>query len=175
LGAALLRARGIPARTVAHLPTWAGPHYEHWLVEYWHPGAGWVWLETSLDQVQPPPWTLVVINVANPADEDCRAFTPAKERGVAEGAPYQAVIELSADLRPDFTVRDESVSNYATPEVRFHGGDQDLKDLFTAARRAFAGLARQAADGKQDPERTGRLLTAAAGGDVRKVTEAVGR
>ena len=40
LAAALLRARGIPARTVAHLPTWSGPLYEHWLVEYWHPGAG---------------------------------------------------------------------------------------------------------------------------------------
>src|SRR5581483_6570692 len=70
LAAALLRARGIPARTVAHLPTWSGPLYEHWLVEYLHPGAGWVWLESSLNQFRPAPPTLVVINVANPADED---------------------------------------------------------------------------------------------------------
>src|SRR5207249_3215793 len=33
LAAALLRARGVPARTVAHLPTWSGPLFCHWLVE----------------------------------------------------------------------------------------------------------------------------------------------
>ncbi len=34
LCAALLRAHGIPARTLSHLPTWSGPLFEHWLVEY---------------------------------------------------------------------------------------------------------------------------------------------
>ncbi len=41
LCAALLRAEGVPARTVAHLPAEAGPLYVHWLTEYWHPGSGW--------------------------------------------------------------------------------------------------------------------------------------
>jgi hypothetical protein len=40
LAAALLRARGMPARAEAHLPTWSGPLFCHWLVEYWHPGVG---------------------------------------------------------------------------------------------------------------------------------------
>ncbi len=99
LAAALLRARGIPARTVAHLPTWSGPLYEHWLVEYWHPGAGWVWLESSLGQFRPLPCTLVVLGVANPEDED-RAFDPLQTRQVMPGAPHLSVHVGSEPLHP---------------------------------------------------------------------------
>ena len=96
-GGGPVRARGIPARTVAHLPTWSGPLYEHWLVEYWHPGAGWVWLESSLGQFRPPPCSLVVLNVANPEDED-RAFDPLQCRQVMPGAPHLSVHVGSEEL-----------------------------------------------------------------------------
>lgn len=71
LAAALLRARGIPSRTLSHLPVWATtPLYEHWLTEYWHPNVGWVWLEPTLGEFRPAPNTLVVLAVSNSEDEE---------------------------------------------------------------------------------------------------------
>jgi hypothetical protein len=165
LCAALLRARGIPARTLAHLPTWSGPLFEHWLVEYWHPGAGWVWLESSLNQVQPSPWTLVALNVANPEDED-KAFQPARTRGVVPGAPYLSVRELSRELLPKLNAATDAAetSNLATPEVRLRGTKQELDDLFAAARQAYAELVRKGEAGTIAPGRAEKLLAAARDG-----------
>jgi hypothetical protein len=162
LCAALLRARGVPARTLAHLPTWSGPLYEHWLVEYWHPGAGWVWLESSLNQMQPSPWTLVTLNVANPEDED-ESFLPTRTRGVMQGAPHLSVRELSRELLPSLgSVREsDNLGSLATPEVALRGTDAELRDLFAAARQAHEGLTRDAEAGKLTPGRADQLLTAA--------------
>ena len=46
LGAALLRAQGIPARIVAGYPTWCGALQTHYVVEYWLPQGGWRLLES---------------------------------------------------------------------------------------------------------------------------------
>jgi hypothetical protein len=158
LAAALLRARGVPARTVAHLPTWAGQHYEHWLVEYWHPGVGWVWLESSLNQLQPPPWTAVVLNVASPEDENL-AFDRLHCRAVARGAPHLAVIEITADLAVDYARR--TVGNSATPEVRLQAMPEEWKALWAAARQAHGGLVEKGEAGAWDGRQIGRLLAAA--------------
>ena len=49
LAAALLRAHGVPARTVSHMPLWsAEPLYEHWLTEFWQPVKGWVPLDATI-------------------------------------------------------------------------------------------------------------------------------
>ena len=154
LAAALLRARGIPARTVAHLPTWSGPLYEHWLVEYWHPGAGWVWLESSLGQFRPRPCTLVVLGVANPEDED-RAFDPLQTRQVMPGAPHLSVHVGSEPLHPapQLDRRLGGAGNFATIETRLSGTEAELAELFSVARGAFATLVRECETGVADAPR----------------------
>jgi len=148
LAAALLRAQGIPARTVAHLPTWSGPLYEHWLVEYWHPGAGWVWLESSLGQFRPLPCTLVVLGVANPEDED-RAFDPLQTRQVMPGAPHLSVHVGSETLHPapQLGRRLEGAGNVAIIETRLSGTEAELAQLFSVARGAFETLVRECETG----------------------------
>jgi len=148
LAAALLRARGIPARTVAHLPTWSGPLYEHWLVEYWHPGAGWVWLESSLGRFRPLPCTVVVLNVANPEDED-RAFDPLQTRQVMPGAPHLSVHVGSETLHsaPRLAQRLGGAGNVAIIDTRLSGSEAEVSGLFSAARGAFETLARECETG----------------------------
>jgi hypothetical protein len=176
LAAALLRARGIPARTVAHLPTWSGPLYEHWLVEYWHPGKGWVWLESSLNQFQPSPTSLVVLNVANPADEDHpTTFASARLRGVVAGVPYLAVQEMSAELLPAFELRQgEAASSLATPEVALRGAPEELRELFQVAEQAFAKLPREVRAATHS-RRTEALLAAARTGGLKQLAEELRR
>jgi len=154
LAAALLRARGIPARTVAHLPTWSGPLYEHWLVEYWHPGAGWVWLESSLGRFRPLPCTLVVLGVANPEDED-RAFDPLQTRQVAPGAPHLSVHVGSEQLHPapQLERRLGGAGNVASTETRLSGTEEELARLFSAARDAYETLVRECETGVADAAR----------------------
>jgi transglutaminase-like putative cysteine protease len=147
LAAALLRARGIPARTVAHLPTWCGPLYEHWLVEYWHPGAGWVWIESTLGQLQPKPYSLVVINVANPEDEDMAFDEALAHSYVARGAPFLAVhwISDALDYRPGRT------ANLAYAEAELKVTSSELEELFAVARQAFPTLSRNMEAGQAEP------------------------
>ncbi len=161
LAAALLRARGIPARTVAHLPTWSGPLYEHWLVEYWHPGAGWVWLESSLGQFRPLPCTVVVLGVANPEDED-RAFDPLQTRQVMPGAPHLSVHVGSEQLHPAPQIAQPlgGAGNLATIETRLNGTEEELAKLFSAARTAFESLARELETGAVDGARAESVLNA---------------
>ncbi len=99
LAAALLRARGIPARTVAHLPVSPRSElYQHWLVEWWHPAAGWVRSESSTGELQVADRDLVVLNVSQPDDED-RAFDPQIPHShVLPGLPLHASHLLSPEL-----------------------------------------------------------------------------
>lgn len=164
LAAALLRARGIPARTVAHLPTWSGPLFEHWLVEYWHPGAGWVWAEPSLGRMQPEPWTVALLSVSSPDDEDAaRSFAPYRVRGVMAGAPSFSVPELSGGLQPDSSpLPTGETSSLATPEVRLDAPADQLVPLFDSARRRFeTHLTRRAASEQDTPGRVQSLIDSA--------------
>lgn len=141
LAAALLRAHGIPARTVSHLPTWAPKLYEHWLVEYWHPGVGWVWVESTMNQFQPARSTAAVLAVSNPEDED-KAFDPIHLRFVMPGAAYLSVCELSKELQAADLLPDDAI-NQAIPEARIFGTKEEVEALFTAAAKAFEHLAQQ--------------------------------
>lgn len=177
LAAALLRARGIPARTVAHLPTWCGPLFCHWLVEYWHPGAGWVRMEPTLDQPQPPAWTTVVVNVAGPADED-DAFAWTRASGVMAGVPRRAARELTGGLRPLADPAEQTrrgAVNRATPEITLRGTEAELDGLRAAARRAFDGWAVPGRPADTDRGRTDRLLAAARTGRAEPLTDALRR
>lgn len=140
LSAALFRARGIPARTISHLPTWGGGDlFEHWLTEYWHPGAGWVWVEPSLDRFQPAPNELVMLAVSNPEDED-KAFDPIQIRYLMPGAAWLSACLLSENLYAGGESADDVSQNTAKQVGTVSGTDAELKALFDAARKNFASL-----------------------------------
>ena len=70
-GAALLRANGVPARSILNLyPSNSTDYIDmHWIVDYLVPGYGWVNLETSLGMNFYNPQRAVVVYVSNPEDE----------------------------------------------------------------------------------------------------------
>jgi hypothetical protein len=174
LAAALMRARGIPARTVAHLPTWSGPLFCHWMIEYWHPGVGWVSMEPTLNQPQPPPWGVVVINVANPADED-EAFKWELRNGVMAGVPRRAARELAGGLRPLNDMAEQAkwgAVNQVTPAGAVNGTDVELAALFAAARQSFGEWS--AKPPATDAARIERLITAAKTGGAKGLADALG-
>lgn len=138
LAAALLRAHGIPARTVSHLPAWyTGPLFEHWLVEYWHPTVGWVWIEPTLNGFQPPANDLIVLAVSSPADED-KAFDPVHLRCIMPGAPYLSGFEISEQLTDGSRSRFANSSNSAVMEKQINGTAAEMQTLLEATRKNFA-------------------------------------
>jgi transglutaminase-like putative cysteine protease len=69
-GAALLRACGIPARTLLNMPDNLGSDFDmHWIIDYYVPGYGWVRMETALGRNPMPPQDELVVQACNPCDE----------------------------------------------------------------------------------------------------------
>ncbi len=69
-GDALMRANGVPARTLMVMPTWYGGAFDmHWIIEYYLPDYGWVRMETTLGQNPVSPEEEIVVLVCNPEDE----------------------------------------------------------------------------------------------------------
>lgn len=178
LAAALLRARGIPARTVAHLPRWAGPHYVHWLTEYWHPGHGWVTIEPSNNQIQPDPSTYVVLNVANPDDEEHAEFASLRS-GVMAGAPRLSSRDIDGGIVPLMNYKgirfDTRVLGLAVPLAKVTATDAEWRALTAAATAAHAKLAVEGKAGGIKPERTSAVwgVLADKGVTAKKLTEAL--
>ena len=83
LGAALLRAHGIPARIIAGYPTWSGPLQTHYVVEYWLPKGGWRLLESTMCKDDRPGWEQIEVAMVRPEDE-------AKERA---GRRFNAAVQ----------------------------------------------------------------------------------
>lgn len=176
LSAALLRARGIPARTVAHLPTWAGPLYVHWLTEYWHPNHGWVAVEPSRNQNQPSPSTYAVINVATPDDEDHAIFASLRS-GVMAGAPRFSsrdidggIVPVTDDNRAKF---DPRTVGLAVPLAKLQATDDEWKALTAAAAAAHTKLTAEGRTGSIKAERRTAVWEAVTANDVsaKKLTE----
>jgi hypothetical protein len=136
-----------------------------------------VWLEPTLDQPQPPPWTAVVVNVAHPDDED-HAADWTRASGVAAGVPHRSARELAGGLRPLFDMAEQrrwGAVNQATPELALRGTDAELRDLFAAARRSLADWAKPDRPAATDAGRADRLLTAARAGGATRLTAALGQ
>lgn len=150
LAAALLRAHGIPARTVSHLPTWADKLYEHWLVEYWHPGAGWVWLEPTLNEWEPKPYTLAVLSVSNPDDEN-KAFDPVHLRYIMPGAAYLSAVDLDKNLTAAETLFTTDATNWAKPVARLAGTDAERKEVWSSASAAWDLTSMRHVNGAPEP------------------------
>ena len=160
LSAALLRAHGISARTVSHMPTWATEKfYEHWLTEFWQPGKGWVAFDATIGSWEPDRRSRVVLSTANPSDED-RAFEPLHERFVMPGAPYLSVAELSPTLYPADLTNDDEI-NSVNQVGRFDISVADESALFELASKSFKNLADPSA---KDSARYNRILSAAKSG-----------
>lgn len=137
LGAALLRAQGIPARTVSHLPAWCtSPMFEHWLTEYWHPGAGWVPLETTLEAFQPPQNTYVTLAISSASDED-KAADPVHLRVIMPGAAYLSGNEITSNFYPA-NLPDTDGVNKAIVLGVIKGSAKDLSTLRQTALNAFS-------------------------------------
>lgn len=69
-GDALMRANGVPARTLMVMPTWYGGAFDmHWIIEYYVPDYGWVRMETTLGQNPVSPVEEIVVLACNPEDE----------------------------------------------------------------------------------------------------------
>ncbi len=158
LAAALLRAQGVPARTVAHLPVWhRGPLFQHWLVEYWHKDTGWVWAESTLDEIQQPENDVVVVSVSNPDDEDL-ADDPIHLRHIMPGAAHLSGCELSPEFVP---ARVRSSRNSAVEQALVSGSDAEMKLLFEVAMENFANIANQCGPSDQSAAKIKSVLAAA--------------
>jgi hypothetical protein len=172
LAAALLRAHGIPARTVSHMPLWATePLYEHWLTEFWQPGEGWLPLDATIGCWNPDRRSRVVLAISNPADED-RAFEPLHERFVMPGAAYMSVAELSKELYPaDLT--DDDAMNSGNIVSRLVIDSKAESALFAATADWFTGCVARSPSPKVDAGRYDRVLAAAKTGSADNLMTAI--
>jgi len=95
---ALLRAHGIPARTVAYMPTWAsGSFGEQWLTEYWSDDGAWVMVDPTIGVLHPGRNSVIVLATASLEDENL-AYEGRHIRANRPGTPFMSAIELSAYL-----------------------------------------------------------------------------
>lgn len=108
-------------------------------MEYWHPNAGWVWLESTLGQFQPAPNSLVVLAVSSADDED-KAFDPLQCRYIIPGAPYLSVLELSEELDAVVRKKGDNSTNSAKLLSRISGSDAELKRLLELAKTNFCRI-----------------------------------
>lgn len=176
LAAALMRARGIPARTMSHLPTWYGAEmFEHWLVEYWHPGAGWVWVESTLGQYQPAPNTLVVLAISSIEDEN-KCEDPVHLRAIMHGAPYLSGRELSGELFPS-SKGSESLQQANTVDDcgEIRGTDSELAELKRTALLTFNRITYQTGLNSQSAMRTRGVDSAVHEGTAKSLTDELKR
>lgn len=159
--AALLRANGIPARTVSVLPTSSRTFcFQHLAVEYWHPGVGWIWVEPEMNPRQPAANELVVLTVQSPDDEDesdnpvhlCYLTAPGTDK--ANSKPSK-----NTDAKP--IIKRLGGPNVAFDQAEISGTEIDLDNLFRAALQNFQTVAAQRGCNNQSKERTEAILAAA--------------
>lgn len=139
LAAALLRAGGVPARTVSHLPTWAYGDllYEHWLTEYWHPGTGWVRIEPTLGKFAPPASTFAALATAT-VDDEKRTGTPGQLHWIMPGAAWMSGIQGDPGLLPGGEEEEDGNSNWCRAERNVPLDER----FFIAAKKAWPAIMR---------------------------------
>ena len=173
LAAALLRAHGIAARTVSHLPAWFdSPLFEHWLVEYWHPGVGWVWIEPTLERFQPPPNELVILAESSPDDEN-KAGNPIHLRYIMPGAAYLSGCELSKELVQANLLPNANGPNTVHVTGRVRGTDSEMRALLESAHGSWIHIAEQSVTNEQSLARTQLIRTAIQHGSASELLAAM--
>lgn len=111
LAAALLRARGVPARILAGYPAWSNALSTHYVVEYYVPGFGWVLYDSASGLDRAHPSRQIHVSEVAIADEN-----GSKKRAVVAGqwfwfgVPVHSVTEIEGGmamlLHPDITGSD---------------------------------------------------------------------
>lgn len=150
LGAALLRAQGIPARIVAGYPLWAGPLQTHYIVEYWLPDTGWRLMETTECTDDPPPWNQVEVALVSPQGESQEKAGPRASAGCA--VPYLSLteyqgsrghqrppIELDQDLFPGHPYCDHEarvLALFGSVDPRWGGAEVALAKRWSERTKA---------------------------------------
>ncbi len=172
LTAALLRAHGIPARTVSHMPTWCTEAlYEHWLAEYWQQGKGWVAIDSALGRWAPDRRTRVVLATSNLRDENL-AFDPLHERLVMPGAAYLSSAELGPKLYAADLSQDDAI-NTVSEVGRFEMSPTEESSAFAAAKARSKSMFQGAGGNRAEHDSYDRLLQAARTGNPRKLLTAL--
>ncbi|HEY9676898.1 MAG TPA: transglutaminase domain-containing protein [Drouetiella sp.] len=175
LAAALLRAQGVPARTVSHLPTWYnGYMFEHWLVEYWHPEQGWVWVEPTLEIFQPPANELVVLAVSS-ADDENKCDDLFHLRYLMPGGAYLSGCELSSELHCSNVLKRTNAPNNATEQSEISGDVSEQAVLFEAALKNFRNICAQTNFDSKAAKHTKSILEAAYTGNSKALASCLRR
>jgi len=97
LCAAILRASGIPARTVAYVPTFGeGMEAEWWLTEYWSEDGAWEMVEPTIGLQHPARNSVMVLSISSRRDESRE-----REQTTAlhQDAPCFSTPEISSELK----------------------------------------------------------------------------
>jgi hypothetical protein len=99
LCAALLRADGVAARTMAYMPTWAnGQFSEQWLTEYWSEVGSWEMVDPTIGVFHPGRNSAVVLAISSPEDEE-QAFDKTHLRANPPGCPFLSSAEVTQGLK----------------------------------------------------------------------------
>lgn len=99
LATAIFRANGVPTRILACYPTWSGPLQTHYIVQFYVPDYGWVWLESAIGEAPYLPYQDVITAIVYPEDEE-KSFEP--KRWSMSGVPYMTLTENLGSS--DFTI-----------------------------------------------------------------------
>lgn len=154
LGAALLRAQGIPARIVAGFPTWSGPLQTHYVVEYWLPKGGWRLMESTRCQDDRPSYEQIEVALVLPEDE--AEAVACRRASVAGGVPHLTLTEYPdakspSDMRVHWVgnTRRKACDHEAVHVATFEDGDAKAWAAAAATLRARWQAATKAA--REDP------------------------
>jgi hypothetical protein len=176
LGAALLRANGIPARVIAGYPTWSGPLQTHYVVEYWLPEGGWRLMESTMCRDDRPGWEQIEVAMVRPEDE--AKEWAGRRVSAAGGVPWLSLTEYPDARAKSFaTVRlvgdmpDKTNCDHRAVLTRvLPGSEADYRKAAAvlaarwkrltdaAVKTPAAGRALRARDGVREAETLGALL-----------------
>lgn len=168
LGAALLRAVGVPARTIAHLPVSAHWCDMHWLTEYWQPGYGWISIETSLDQFAPPSNRRIVLSIAS-ADDEEKSRDPIHLRTVLPGAPYLSISLVSPELGLGYGYR----QNFAAEVAQVAGTNLQMDEFLRLSEISFEQLTKSSSKTSRKAMATSDIIEALKTGKASRLSAAL--
>lgn len=162
VGAALLRACGIPARIIAGYPTWSAALQTHYVVEYWLPGCGWRVMETTMCQDDPAGCGQIEVAMVVPEDEarEKADYRPAAAGGVPhltlteypdEKPGTQPAVWLAADIPGQ-----AGCDHRAFQVARIEAGAEEWKAVSERLARRWEKLSAAAV---ADPAAVGRLVS----------------
>ncbi|MEA1992814.1 MAG: transglutaminase domain-containing protein [Euryarchaeota archaeon] len=138
LAAALLRANGIPTRILAVYPTWSSDLQTHYIVEFYVPGYGWVWYESTLNKI---PWdSYGDIVVAAVSSEDENRSAKGERWTGGSGVPWLSLTENLSNAQIEFLGMvnpDNNSDHYAGPVKVFDEPQEKIEEAFSITQSVW--------------------------------------